>query len=67
MPAGATLWGIAHDELGIGRVLVTCEDDNDGSIRTIEKNGGVLENIIGRPDLPKPKRRYWIEVRTGGI
>jgi predicted acetyltransferase len=42
MPAGATLGGIAHDELGIGRVLVTCDDDNEGSIRTIERNGGVL-------------------------
>jgi predicted acetyltransferase len=55
-----------HDEFGIGRVLVTCDDDNDGSIRTIEKNGGVLENIVGRPDLPKPKQRYWIKVCTGG-
>src|SRR4029079_14005400 len=28
---------IAHDRLGIRRVLVTCDDDNIGSIRTIEK------------------------------
>jgi len=42
---------IAHDELGIGRVLVTCDDDNVGSIRTIEKNGGVLENVLTSPDL----------------
>jgi predicted acetyltransferase len=28
---------IAHDRLGIGRVLVTCDDDNIGSIKTIEK------------------------------
>src|SRR5262245_47104448 len=53
---------IAHDELGINRVLVTCDDDNVGSIRTIEKNGGVLENIITSPDLQKPKRRYWMPV-----
>ena len=52
---------IAHDGLGIGRVLLTCDDDNIGSIRTIEKNGGVLENVITGPDLDKPKRRYWIE------
>jgi predicted acetyltransferase len=56
---------IAHDELCIDRVLVTCDDDNVGSIRTIEKNGGVLESIVSGPDLPKPKRRYWIEARTG--
>jgi predicted acetyltransferase len=52
--------GIAHDRLGIDRVLVTCDDDNVGSIRTIEKNGGVLENVVSGPDLQKPKRRYWI-------
>jgi predicted acetyltransferase len=52
---------IAHEKLGIKRILVTCDDDNIGSIRTIEKNGGVLENVISGPDLDKPKRRYWIE------
>jgi predicted acetyltransferase len=55
---------IAYDEFGIGRVLVTCDDDNMGSIRTIEKNGGVLENVLTGPDLQKPKRRYWIEARS---
>ena len=52
---------IAREKLGIGRILVTCDDDNIGSIRTIEKNGGILENVISGPDLDKPKRRYWIE------
>jgi predicted acetyltransferase len=52
---------IARETLGIGRILLTCDDDNIGSIRTIEKNGGILENVIGGPDLEKPKRRYWIE------
>jgi len=51
---------IAHEKLGIPRILVTCDDDNIGSIRTIEKNGGVLENIVTGPDLDKPTRRYWI-------
>lgn len=53
---------IAHGQLGISRVLVTCDDDNVGSYKTIEKNGGVLENILSEPDLMKPKRRYWIKV-----
>ena len=53
---------IAGDKLGIRRILVTCDDDNIGSVRTIEKNGGVLENIVSGPDLQKPKRRYWIEI-----
>ncbi len=52
---------IADEKLGIRRVLVTCDDDNIGSIRTIEKCGGVLENIVTGPDLEVPKRRYWIE------
>ena len=53
--AGATL---GHD-----RVLVTCDADNIGSIKTIEKNGGVLEDVIRGPDLDTPKRRYWIDTR----
>jgi predicted acetyltransferase len=53
----------AHDKLGLDRVLVTCDDDNIGSIKTIENNGGVLEAIITGPDLGTPKRRYWIDAR----
>jgi len=53
----------AHDKLGLDQVLVTCDDDNIGSIKTIENNGGVLEAIITGPDLGKPKRRYWIDAR----
>lgn len=41
-------------ELGLTRVLVTCDVDNVGSARTIEKNGGVLETEL------QGKRRYWI-------
>jgi predicted acetyltransferase len=51
---------IAGQKLGLTRVLVTCDDDNVGSIKTIEKNGGVLENIVAGADGDKPKRRYWI-------
>src|SRR5262245_9558929 len=54
---------IARNKSGLRRILVTCDDDNVGSIRTIEKNGGVLENVVDGPDLVKPKRRYWIEFR----
>jgi predicted acetyltransferase len=58
---------IAYDSLGIQRVLVTCDDDNVGSIRTIENNGGVLEEVISGPDLDKPKRRYWIDARVAAV
>ena len=54
---------IAGQKLGLKRVLVTCDDDNVGSIKTIERNGGVLENIVNGPEGDK-KRRYWIA--TGG-
>jgi predicted acetyltransferase len=51
---------ISRHTLGLRRVLVTCDDDNIGSIRTIEKNGGVLENTVSGPDGGTAKRRYWI-------
>ncbi|MFI5935320.1 GNAT family N-acetyltransferase [Actinoplanes sp. NPDC051494] len=44
--------------LGIDRVLVSCDLDNDASRRTIEKNGGVLEDI--RDSGHGKVRRYWI-------
>ncbi len=56
---------LAHERLGLDRVLVTCDDDNTGSIRTIENNGGALEEIVTGPDLDKPKRRYWIDTGRG--
>ena len=46
---------IARDELGLERVLLTCDDDNVGSIRTIEKSGGVFESIVDDPGMAMPK------------
>ena len=51
---------IARQKLGLTRVLVTCDEDNIGSIRVIEKNGGVLENVVTQPNGLTSKRRYWI-------
>ncbi len=47
-------------ELGITRALITCDDDNIGSIRIIEANGGILQDKVdnGRGVLT---RRYWVE------
>ncbi len=42
-------------ELGIRRVLITCDEDNVGSRATIEKNGGMYE------DTRNGKRRYWAD------
>lgn len=47
-------------ELNIERILVTCDTTNVASKKIIEKNGGVLENIVEiAPDKPK-KMRFWI-------
>jgi predicted acetyltransferase len=43
--------------LGIERVLVTCDTDNEPSRRTIERNGGVYE------DTRVGKLRYWVPTR----
>lgn len=43
-------WG-----MGIDRVLLTCDADNERSWRTIERCGGRLE------DIGTSERRYWIE------
>lgn len=54
--------GLARDLVKHDRVLVTCDDTNVGSIKTIEKNGGVLENTVSVPGETVLKRRYWIDV-----
>lgn len=53
---------IAREKSGETRILVTCDDGNAGSARTIEKNGGVLENVAITPDSRKAIRRYWIRL-----
>jgi predicted acetyltransferase len=57
-----TLEHIRELGLGLEKVLVTCHDENLGSIRIIEKNGGVLQDKVKIPGLAVPERRYWIEL-----
>ncbi|GAA1396039.1 GNAT family N-acetyltransferase [Luteococcus peritonei] len=40
--------------LGVERALVTCDEDNTGSIAVIEQAGGVLQDVV------EAKRRYWV-------
>jgi predicted acetyltransferase len=47
-------------ELGLDRVLLTCDEPNVASARTIERNGGVYE------DTRRGKRRYWIDTGLSG-
>ena len=48
-------------DLGIERVLMCCDSDNFASARTIEKNGGVLENVVVGGGAPV--KRYWITLK----
>ena len=50
----------AHANLGIGRLLVTCESENVASARVIEKCGGVLEDERHDKPAKRKVRRYWI-------
>jgi predicted acetyltransferase len=45
--------------LGIEKALVTCDADNVGSRKAIERNGGVFEDRRG------DKLRYWVPTGTG--
>jgi predicted acetyltransferase len=58
--------GLPHAwALGIERALITCDDDNIGSQKIIEANGGVLQDKVdnGRHVL---SRRYWVEKPSDG-
>lgn len=71
---GAASWALqellarlaAKGELGgvrSDRVLLTCDDDNSASIRTIERCGGRLEDARTGED-GRLFRRYWIDLET---
>lgn len=48
-------------ELGITRVLMTCDKSNIGSAKSILRNGGQLENEIINED-GQLEQRYWIDL-----
>lgn len=49
-------------EIGLDRVLITCDDDNVGSYRTIERAGGVLQDVTDQTAYGHPRlRRYWVD------
>lgn len=58
--------GLALEEcrkLGITRVLMTCDKDNIGSAKSIQNNGGVLENEVFDAEDGVWEQRYWIDLR----
>jgi len=55
---------LALDEcknLGINKVLITCNKDNIGSAKSIINNGGILENEAVDEDK-QVVQRYWIKL-----
>ncbi|QIK57979.1 GNAT family N-acetyltransferase [Erysipelothrix sp. HDW6A] len=47
-------------EMGIAKVLITCNDENVPSAKAIEANGGILEKISFVEN--EMTRRYWINL-----
>jgi predicted acetyltransferase len=49
-------------KLGLSKVLIDPNEDNTGSWKIVEANGGELESIV-EIEKGKPKRRrYWITI-----
>jgi predicted acetyltransferase len=46
--------------MGLGKVLLTCDEDNLASRRVIESCGGEYEHSYVGPEATVGKRRYWI-------
>jgi predicted acetyltransferase len=63
---GVATWALgqmlkeARDTLRLDRALITCAEGNIASARTIERCGGVLEEV--RTTQLGPQRRYWIDL-----
>ena len=48
-------------KLGLDRVLMVCDKENIGSAKSIQKNGGILENEVVVNGVIE--QRYWIDLR----
>ena len=51
-------------KLGLKKVLITCDEDNIGSKRTIEKNGGELQDKLKQDNSETILLRHWIDLET---
>lgn len=48
-------------EIGLDRVFLTCDVDNEASYRTIERAGGMLQDVSDQSARGEgTQRRYWI-------
>lgn len=48
-------------DMGMEKILITCDAENVGSQKVIEKNGGIFENELVNPKGEK-KKRFWIDI-----
>ncbi|WP_308281839.1 GNAT family N-acetyltransferase [Bacillus mycoides] len=49
-------------KFGLKKVLITCDKENIGSAKTIQKAGGVLENEVVSSNSGEIVQRYWVEI-----
>jgi predicted acetyltransferase len=49
-------------DLGVSKVLLTCDKDNIGSAKVIQNNKAILENELLDEDTKKIIQRYWIKM-----
>ena len=49
------------NSIGLDKVLITCNEDNEGSERTIRANGGEFESIIFEPTEGVNLKRFWVK------
>ena len=63
---GTIMLGLALEkarELGLDKVLISCREDNIGSAKVIENNGGIYENNYYDEQFNKTYKRYWIYLK----
>ncbi|GAB4336455.1 MAG: GNAT family N-acetyltransferase [Phototrophicales bacterium] len=53
---------IEAQKRGMKRVMLTCDDDNIGSQKVIQKNGGVLQDVVKLDFRDRPTMRWWIDL-----
>lgn len=50
-------------DLGLEKVLLTCDKSNIASAKTIQNNNGILENEVFDVESDEVVQRYWIELK----
>lgn len=64
---GTIMLGLALEkarEIGVEKVLISCREDNVGSAKVIENNGGIYDNNYYDEKLDETYKRYWIYLKS---